>query len=250
MAIRQRPRALTAAIYVLFVISLIWSAFALAWVTLRPVDFGYPVSYDVLAIDEHIARYGPRNRFKYGFARTSDAERLRIFGEIVDAIHAGGRGLENIRYTDPRGRSARVLRQPEIVHLRSVGRLIDRLATVSRVMFGVLVLTLGAMRALRLPPPRPTRVAGWTAVALLVGAASTFAYGPEEVFNTLHTWIFPAGEQWYFYYEESLMTTLMKAPDLFGALAVLLLVVGLIWFGLLVAASHALLRRSATPARG
>ena len=46
--------------------------------------------------------------------------------------------------------------------------------------------------------------------------------GPVEVFYALHEWVFPANHQWFFYYEDSLMSTLMKAPDLFGAIALLL----------------------------
>jgi hypothetical protein len=44
-------------------------------------------------------------------------------------------------------------------------------------------------------------------------------FGPVNVFYKLHTWIFPADHQWFFYYQESLMTTLMKAPDIFGGIA-------------------------------
>lgn len=56
--------------------------------------------------------------------------------------------------------------------------------------------------------------------------------GPTRVFYTLHEWVFPSDHQWMFSYQESLMTTLMKAPDLFAAIAVAvgmgMLVIGLL----------------------
>ena len=44
----------------------------------------------------------------------------------------------------------------------------------------------------------------------------------RDRFYALHEWIFPDNHQWFFYYQESLMTVLMKAPDLFGAISVLI----------------------------
>ncbi|HEX5515760.1 MAG TPA: DUF1461 domain-containing protein [Gammaproteobacteria bacterium] len=246
MANRPLAPGLKALTYIVFIVSLVWTAFFLAWVSLRLVDFGYPVLYRALDIEAHIARYGPENRFKHGFETTDRAQRLAIFGQIVDAIQAGGRGLEDIRYTDSRGRTSVFLRHPEVVHLRSVARLVDRLAWVSWLMLGGLVASLTIMRAARLPPPRPGAVAAWTGVVVTAAAAFTLAWGPEEVFNTLHTWVFPAGEQWFFYYQESLMTTLMKAPDLFGAIAILLLLAALIYGAAIFAACRLwLLRQSA-----
>lgn len=226
--IKQRPApALVALTHAAFVIALVWSAVFLAWASLRMVDFGYPVLYSALEIDAHIDRFAPENRFRHGFAATSREQRIALFGEIVDAVHAGGQGLQQLRYRDAQGRSIALLRQPEVVHLRSVARLIDRLEVVSWGMLAALAATLAAMRWVPLPPPRARRVAAGSAIAVLAGAAAVLALGPENVFNTLHTWIFPAGEQWFFYYQESLMTTLMKAPDLFGAIAVLLLLTAL-----------------------
>ena len=44
------------------------------------------------------------------------------------------------------------------------------------------------------------------------------AVGPNDVFSALHEFVFPADHQWFFYYQDSLMTTLMKAPDIFFAI--------------------------------
>jgi hypothetical protein len=245
----DRPGALTASVHVLFVVCMLWTAFFLAWGSLRAVDFAYPALYRVLDIDAHIALYGPQNRFKHGFETTSRSQRLALFGEIVDAIQSSGRGLEAIRYTDGQGRPVPLLRQPEVVHLRSVARLIDRLAWASWAMLGGLLVSLAVMRAARLPPPRASRVAGWSAGVVAAAVLFTFAYGPEDVFNTLHTWVFPAGEQWFFYYQESLMTTLMKAPDIFAAIAGIWLVLALVYGGFMLAACRLWLWPALIPAR-
>lgn len=228
----QRPASgLIALTHVAFVVGLVWTAFFLAWISLRVVDFGYPLLYTAFDINAHIAQYGPENEFKSGFESTSKEQRLTLFGEIVDAVHAGGQGLRQIQYSDAQGREIILLREPEVVHLISVARLLDRLQLVSWVMLVALVAAVAAMRLVPLPPPRARRVAAWSLVVVVVGALAVFALGPEHVFNTLHVWVFPAGEQWFFYYQESLMTTLMKAPDLFGAIAVLLLLTALAYGG-------------------
>jgi len=46
------------------------------------------------------------------------------------------------------------------------------------------------------------------------------AFGFTDVFYYLHTLVFPDNHQWFFYYQESLMSSLMKAPDLFAGIAI------------------------------
>lgn len=55
-------------------------------------------------------------------------------------------------------------------------------------------------------------------------------FGPTKMFYWLHTKIFPHNHQWFFYYQESLMTTLMKAPDLFGFIATIWAVTAILLF--------------------
>ncbi len=43
--------------------------------------------------------------------------------------------------------------------------------------------------------------------------------GPTKVFYWGHEVVFPENNQWFFYYEDSLMSTMMKAPALFGPIA-------------------------------
>lgn len=229
------------ALQTIFVLSLLWSAFFLAWLTLVPLDFGYGWLYEQLAIAEHIERYGPQNLYRQGFEQTDRQQRLALFSEIVTAIHQRGAGLAELSYVGPDGQPVTLLREPERVHLQSVARLIDTLRWASYVMLGLLVVSLALLWGMRRPLPALRRMLGVTLAVVALATVAVLALGPERVFNTLHTWIFPAGEQWYFYYQESLMTTLMKAPDLFGAIALLLLLLALLYFAVLLVASRWLL---------
>jgi uncharacterized membrane protein len=60
---------------------------------------------------------------------------------------------------------------------------------------------------------------------------SIILIGPKQVFYHLHEMIFPADHAWFFYYQDSLMATLMKAPDLFGGIALVIVMGGVILFG-------------------
>jgi hypothetical protein len=206
-----------------------------SWQLLVGAGFLYPLWYDVIGIDRTIAEYGPKNRYRDHFEHTTRAERRRLFAAIVAAIHDGGRGLESLTYHDARGNPvAPLLRAPEITHLRDVSRLVDGLY---RLGLGAALVWLGALAwlsRLHLPPPPLTRylaVLGLAAAALALGVV---AVGAKQVFYAAHTLIFPAGHPWFFYYEDSLMTMLMKAPDLFAAIAAewLLLTALCYWLGI------------------
>lgn len=236
-----KRRAFTLSLHSVLAVALLWSALYLAWLSLAPVNFLYPLWYELLDIPEHIAEYGPQNRYKRDFEHTSDAERMALFAAIVDAVDAGGEGLESLSYRDSRGREQPLLRAPEREHLRSVARLIGTLRVFSYLTLGVLVASVAALRLARLPPPRPKRVLLSLLATVVAGSVAVLLIGAERVFYALHEWVFPAGEQWFFYWQDSLMTTLMKAPDLFGAIAATLLVVALLWLVALFYGVRALL---------
>lgn len=219
-----------AGLQALLLLSLLWCAGALAWISLAAVDFGYPLLYRVLDIDQHISRYGPENRYRHGFELTSRDQRLALFGQINEAVHRGGKGLASLTYPGPRGRAVPLLREPEVVHLTSVARLIDLLARISWVMLVLLGLSVILLRRARASLAPARRLLLGSVGAAAGAALLVLVIGPERVFNTLHVWVFPAGEQWYFFYQESLMTTLMKAPDLFGAIAGMLALLTLVFF--------------------
>lgn len=61
-------------------------------------------------------------------------------------------------------------------------------------------------------------------------AVGVLLAGAKKFFYWLHTIVFPADHQWFFYYEESLMSTLMKAPALFAPISILLILLGLVFW--------------------
>jgi hypothetical protein len=215
--------------WTLFVVLAYGVALFGAWQLLARVDFLYPLWYDVIRIEQTIAIYGPQNRHRARFETTSKAERLRLFSAIVAAIHRQGKGLETLVYQDSDGRPiASLLTPPEIIHLQDVSRLLDRLPAGG---WGAMVggsMLLGLLRMQQRPMPSVKRLL-LTAVMAAGGVGGLIVLlGPVNVFYTLHTWVFPAGHAWFFYYQDSLMTTLMKAPDIFACIALSLVALSLL----------------------
>lgn len=209
-------------------VSLLVSALWLGWQLLAPADFAYPLAYKLLDIDQHVQTYGPQNRYKRDFALTTTREQQRLFGEIVRAIQHGGAGLREITYVTSGGRSYPLLREAEAIHLQDVANLIRLLDHVSWVCLALLVSTLAFMRWRKLPAPGGKQILLGTGGVLMVLGLALLAFGPTQTFYWLHTKIFPENHEWFFYYQDSLMTTLMKAPDLFGFIAALWGIVALV----------------------
>lgn len=230
------------AVRTVVVICLFVVALQLAWISLSTVNFLYPAWYEVLDIDAHIDRYGPQNRYRHGFEHTSREKHHALFAGMLEAINSGGQGLAELSYIGPGGKRVQLLRPPEQVHLQSVARLVGRLQILGHVMLGVLLLGVVVLRSGGLGLPSPRAVTGGAAALTALAGLGVMVYGAEDAFEAMHEMVFPAGEQWFFYYQESLMTTLLKAPDLFAALAVLLIVAALGWFALLMFALHRVLR--------
>lgn len=210
----------------------VWAGFFLSiwigWHALAQVDFGYGVLHDKIGIDENIAKYGPKNRYKPLFHKTTKAEREQAFHEIVNAIHQQGIGLKDISYP-VNGRPVTLLTEPEVIHLEDVAHLLDLLNKAALPLAAFwLIFTLFFIRTQSVPTLRTSLM------TLLFGIGATLLiiaiFGATEVFYQLHVWIFPENNQWFFYYEDSLMSTMMKAPDLFGYIAIMLVTSGLIIF--------------------
>ena len=217
-----------------FCLSISWliATFWLAWQLLVPVNFAYPVAYKMLHIQEHIDHYGPQNRFKRDFARTTPTERKRLFAAIVTAIQHHGNGLRDITYVTPDGYRDTLLREPEVVHLEDVASLIDKFNVAAWISLGISVMSLGLLAWRRLPSPGPKQILIGLGGLLLATGAVLMIMGPTDTFYWLHTHIFPPNHEWFFYYQDSLMTTLMKAPDLFGFIAAIWVALALLLFGL------------------
>lgn len=214
-------RAVRGLRWALLLTGLAVGSLAVTWHALATIDFGYSTWYDALAIDRTIETFGPRNTIRPDFHRTDREERERVFGAIVDAIHDDGRGLRELTYHEPDGRPlGRLLTPAEIVHLTDVARLIDRATRLGWLGVAVFVLLAAGAALRRERPPSGPRLVGVTAGVVGALAAAVLLIGPVRVFYGLHVAFFPAGHQWYFHYEESLMSMMMQAPNLFGPIAV------------------------------
>jgi len=207
--------------------SLITSLFV-AWLVLAPLNFLYPIWHDVGGIGAGIDKYGPKNRFKPGFGDTTRAQRTAIFAEINRAVHFSGEGLTEIIYQTPSSEGEQtLLHDAEVVHLQDVANLIDLMKWV--VAFGVLVFVGLSVYLLKRANLRLSwKSQGFSVLTLLsVIGLVLVVFGSKNVFNQLHIWVFPDDHQWFFYYQESLMSTLMLAPTLFGWIAASLALLGL-----------------------
>jgi hypothetical protein len=234
-AVSATDRRFRSILWAILLLSALPASLLASWQLLLGADFFYPLWYEVIGIDRTITEYAPKNRYRDHFELTTREERTRLFAAIAAAINDKGRGLETLTYHDARGRSiAPLLRSPEITHLRDVARLVDGLYRVGLGAALAWLVALVWLWRLRLPPPPLGRYLAGIGLATVVLALAVIASGAEKVFYKAHTLIFPAGHQWFFYYEESLMTMLMKAPDLFAAIAAewLLLTALCYWLGI------------------
>jgi len=222
--------------WLLYALTCLWLGLLLSWWLSACFDYAYPFWYQALDIEGHINEYAPQNPAKPGFAQLPPEQHYRAFTQISQAVHSGGAGLTQIRYPGPAGGDIRLLNQDEINHLRDVADLLEWLLLVS-VAVALLWLPLALVGRWLGTPSRKVRLQASAVLALAVVAPLAIA-GPEAVFNTLHEWIFPPEHPWFFYWQESLMSTLMKAPVLFGGLAVQIAIPGLVLTPVLHAAGY------------
>ncbi|MCW8839494.1 MAG: DUF1461 domain-containing protein [Gammaproteobacteria bacterium] len=212
----------------LLLLSMLLASLYLSWQGLAQVDYGYSAWYDLLDIEATIESEAPRNRFRTQFELTDRAERERLFSGIVDAINHGGEGLSALVYHTPDGMGlGPLLTRAEVVHLQDVAHLVGRFRTAAWIALGLAVaLSLMAVWR-RMSPPSAGRLALGSVIGLGGAVLLLAAAGPVRVFYALHEMVFPPDHQWFFYYDESLMSMMMQAPNLFGPIAVLWLVCAL-----------------------
>lgn len=216
-------QAQSASVWLLFVIASLWLAVSLSWWVYARFDYGYSFWYDQLAIGPHIQRYVPKHPDKSDFAQLPKEQHVEAFRQIRLAVHDGGTGLEQIRYPGAKGDKA-LLDAAEVQHLRDVAHLLDRAALA---FWPVLVLWAGLAWYLGRRPLPPWRFRAVALAGLAMLVLVTFAVvGAKQIFYTLHVWLFPPENQWFFYWELSLMSAMMKAPYLFGGIAAVLATAG------------------------
>lgn len=203
-----------------------WLALFLAWHTLSSVHFLYPLLYDTLDFGAVIQHYAPLNIHKSDFEQTDRTQHIALFAEIVRAINRGGEGLAEMVYYTPQGQVIDTfLHSAEVIHLQDVANLLETLTRATYWVMGGLCLLVMGLKWKKRPLNHLAKTLGWTLAALGGGTFLVIAWDAQALFYALHTLVFPEQHQWFFYYQESLMTTLMKAPDIFAAIAGLLLVV-------------------------
>ncbi len=204
----------------------------LSWHLLAQVDFAYPLGYQLLDLHKHIQENAPNNRFKHEFEFTTQQEHWDLFSQITAAVQHHGKGLTEIRYKLPNGSSTPLMHQAEIIHLQDVANLIAVVYTIGMIsaLIWMTLLILAYYKNFGFPAIKKILmgfVIGIVAVTVIV-----LGTGATKLFYWLHTKIFPDGHQWFFYYEDSLMTTLMKAPDIFAFIALLLIsLLIILWVG-------------------
>jgi hypothetical protein len=205
------------------------AALLLSWQLLASVNFLYPLWYEVIDIGATICEYGPQNLHRRNFEQTDKAERVRLFAAIVEAINGGGTDPATLQYHDRRGRVLdRLLTPPEVQHLRDVAVLVGYFKLAGWIAGGICLLQLWLLRRKEVHAPPGERFLAWGAGMLALSGLMLWLGGAEALFYRLHVWIFPAGHQWYFYYQDSLMTMMMQAPVLFAWIAAEWLAVALL----------------------
>ena len=211
-------------------LALLVSCLYVSWQVLSQANFLYDQIYEHNNLEAHVNEFAPLNRNdKESFARTSKTERVRVFGDIAREINAGGGGLGSITYT-PEGADAATpfLIEAERDHLQDVANLVSSLKPVGAVIASLLIAFYAFCWYYKVSRYQYFwRPSGVFVSLFQIGAvaaicvAITFALGPQQTFYLLHEWAFSDKAQWFFYFEDSLMTTLM--PEVvFANIAVLL----------------------------
>lgn len=204
----------------LYVLVTVWLSVSMAWWVYARFDYGYGYWYSKLNIAEHIATYAPQHPDKKAFALLSREQHVMAFRQIVDAVHDHGQGLDQIQYRAEGHEAQVLLDDAEVEHLHDVARMLDWGAVIFYLLCPLWFFLAYIVGKAALPNWR-LRVAAMFG-SVLPGVVVLAIVGPKAVFYQLHIMIFPANHQWFFYWEQSLMSTLMKAPYLFGDIAIVL----------------------------
>ena len=209
-------------LWLLFLLLTFMITLPVSWYGMSKADFFYASLHDNIGIDNHIQRYAPRNRFnKTEFEKTTKDERLVLFHGVVTAIHNKGIGLESLAYIRKSDKeSVKLFTEAEVIHLKDVANLLEKLkpVIVAVLFIWLLSMLLIIFKQIKLPSAKRFSI---LAFVLLVLVVLVLSFGPEKIFNQLHIWVFPDNHQWFFYYEDSLMSTMMKAPDLFAYISII-----------------------------
>jgi len=208
---------------------LIVASVYMSWQILSQFNFLYGQIYDRNNLEAHIQRYAPQNKNKQYFELTTRGERIRIFGAISDSINSRGEGLDEISYSFNNGsESASFLVKAERDHLNDVAQLLSKLKVAGALITGSLIVFYGFCFYFMVSREKyfwrpPTIISSLIQFSFVAGitATATFSIGVQRIFYLLHEVAFSGKAQWFFYYQDSLMTTLM--PEIvFANIAILI----------------------------
>ena len=204
----------------------------LAWHLLAQINFAYPTGYVLLDLDKHIAEFAPLNRHIHGFEFTRPADHWNLFAQITDAVQHDGKGLAEISFSLPNNVKIPLMHSAEIIHLQDVSHLINKFYIAGGVGASIWIFFFAMAYRQKMAFPRSRNIVLGFCGGVFITTGIILAIGATKVFYWFHTKVFPEGHQWFFYYEDSLMTTLMKAPDIFAFIASMLLIALIIIWGL------------------
>lgn len=216
---------------------------AISWLILSGQNFHYGFWYQQLDIKQVIDRYAPQNRFGKGnFATTESTQHEKLFSEIVHSINADGAGLEEIRYSVA-NQQYPLFTEAEIQHLQDVANLISAGRQFSYFIIGITLILFVVVAIKKINPVKLRWHFGGAAMVIVLLGLLIVILGPTNVFYWLHIQIFPKEHQWFFFYQDSLMSTMMRAPVLFAPIAVVWLALSVvIWAGLIICFNNYLKR--------
>ncbi|TRX54450.1 DUF1461 domain-containing protein [Thalassomonas sp. M1454] len=226
----KNQKTLPALIWLCFCTSLFIFSSGISWKLNSAIDFTYPNWYQALDIKNHIQTYAPQNQYnKQDFVHTSSEQHYSLFSEVVVAINNHGEGLDKISYTIDE-RTKRLFTKSEVIHLEDVSILIDRLTWLWLVnLIPLSILLFAYIKNKVAMPDKKLKLQALITSALVIVLSFAFL-GFKQIFYYFHTLVFPDNHQWFFYYQESLMSTFMKAPDLFAVMGLNLFLIAIIIF--------------------
>lgn len=227
---------------IIFSVSSLLVAFGIAWALLYQLSFSYGRWHDIGRLDHAIELYGPQNHYRFGFQHTTKAQREELFRQMSEAVHNHGEGLAAITFKVPGYPKQYLLTPDEVGHLQDVANLVDKVIWL--VAFGALAWLLAMIFYFKLGLMPPSVLSQLLAIAalMLLFVIVLLVIGPTKAFSKMHEWVFPPGHPWFFYYQHSLMSTMMWAPRLFGWVAAEWAVFSVIFFGMLQYGAYLILR--------
>ena len=195
-------------------------------------------------IESHIAEFAPQNRQnRINFELTSKNERIRIVGKILRTVNSKGVGLETIKYFNTDGVPVNLfLTLAEVEHLKDVSVLVHLMNSIAFILMIIFIIIFSLAWRYKTTTPSLLMLTCNMVGFVIIATGCIIFIGPQIVFNELHEWVFADKSEWHFYYQDSLMTTLLKAPDTFATIAILMTAIALIFWLLIFCLTKKILK--------